>query len=390
MLTKDNKILISIIIPSLNRYQFLKEAISSVLCQITSHPVELIVVDNCSDDETENYMSSLAHPQLQYYRNTVRLNICDNWQKGLSLSKGQYFLVLGDDDALFPNWVNEVIRLISIYEEISFLSWNHIAFTKKNPVLGWNNLVVYPKSIDGDVIEISPSLVRKHYLGQGSSLKFQPHPSLFLFNRRMVDNVVEKYGIEWFGGEVFPDYHAAVLLGNIETNGLYINKPLVCIGGVEEKFYCKKLSKMDGFLITNSKVARDLNVSPYMVVNIAKQLKATTQLIDINFCEHQYVEKMMNSLLENIVFCESQCGKGSHINDKAILEKKYGKKVVNRAFCKALYIKFRNFLNRSFISVFGQEIAIKYRNIVSKSDLVYDCFPDAKNINAVISGYLTR
>ena len=55
---------VAVVIPTLNRCDLLKRAISSVLMQ-TAEPKEIIVVDNGSSDQTDVMVSSLF-PNIKY------------------------------------------------------------------------------------------------------------------------------------------------------------------------------------------------------------------------------------------------------------------------------------------------------------------------------------
>ena len=93
-----NNILLSIIIPTYNRPQFLPRAVNSALQQ-TVEEVEVIVVD----DGSEEPVTLPKHSQLKVIRlsqnsgNAVARNV------GLKAAKGQYVTYLDDDDQLLPN-----------------------------------------------------------------------------------------------------------------------------------------------------------------------------------------------------------------------------------------------------------------------------------------------
>ena len=93
-----NNILLSIIIPTYNRPQFLPRAVESALQQ-TVEEVEVIVVD----DGSEEPVTLPKHSQLKVIRlsqnsgNAVARNV------GLKAAKGQYVTYLDDDDQLLPN-----------------------------------------------------------------------------------------------------------------------------------------------------------------------------------------------------------------------------------------------------------------------------------------------
>src|SRR5689334_23136615 len=95
---------VTIAIPTYNRANFLKEAIESCLKQ-TFRDFELLVVDNASDDKTEDVVRSFKDNRISYHRNDKNLGIIGNWNKSIDLAKGELLMILGDDDKLHNNFL---------------------------------------------------------------------------------------------------------------------------------------------------------------------------------------------------------------------------------------------------------------------------------------------
>jgi glycosyltransferase involved in cell wall biosynthesis len=90
---------------------YLEENLSALASQIESLPknfVELIVSDNCSSDQTpevvERHISNGL--EIKYLRNKTNLGWARNFIQCFRAAKGQYVLLLGDDDQLMPNCLN--------------------------------------------------------------------------------------------------------------------------------------------------------------------------------------------------------------------------------------------------------------------------------------------
>ncbi len=92
--------LVSIIIPTFNRRQFLCECIDSVLKQ-QYNSLEIIVVDDCSQDDTVEYLAH-NYKGVSVIKLSFHCGPAHSRNKGLAASKGEYVLFL-DSDVVLPN-----------------------------------------------------------------------------------------------------------------------------------------------------------------------------------------------------------------------------------------------------------------------------------------------
>ncbi len=95
--------LVSCIIPTFNRVDFLKEAVESIQAQ-TLNEWELIIVDDGSVDNTMEVIFSYckADKRIRYYRNPGKGGSSAR-NYGLKLSHGEYIAFLDDDDISLPH-----------------------------------------------------------------------------------------------------------------------------------------------------------------------------------------------------------------------------------------------------------------------------------------------
>lgn len=91
----------SIVIPSYNRADLIAKAIQSVLDQ-TFQDFEIIVVDDCSKDNTAEVVAAFHHPGIRYYRNEVNLERSATRNRGILEATGKYITFLDSDDYYFP------------------------------------------------------------------------------------------------------------------------------------------------------------------------------------------------------------------------------------------------------------------------------------------------
>ncbi len=86
-----------------NRSFKLEKCITSILKQ-TYQDIKIIVIDDCSIDDTEQVVSSFNDSRIVYVKNKKNLGMFENWIYALSLIESDFFLpMIGDDDILINN-----------------------------------------------------------------------------------------------------------------------------------------------------------------------------------------------------------------------------------------------------------------------------------------------
>jgi glycosyltransferase involved in cell wall biosynthesis len=106
---------VTIAIPTLNRAYLLKEAVDSAVNQVAYKDYDIIVVDNNPErnDETEKLMWTYSDfPHISYYKNAENLQMDGNWNRLYVLAKGEYVVMLHDDDLLYPNYLSSLFSII--------------------------------------------------------------------------------------------------------------------------------------------------------------------------------------------------------------------------------------------------------------------------------------
>ena len=110
--------LVSIIIPVFNRPQLLREAVASVLAQ-TYRPIEIIIVDDGSTDDTPEVVKALH----ENYPEHVRALRTDNTGPGLareagrSIAQGEYIQYLDSDDLLLEKKLELQVEGLSTHSD---------------------------------------------------------------------------------------------------------------------------------------------------------------------------------------------------------------------------------------------------------------------------------
>jgi glycosyltransferase involved in cell wall biosynthesis len=101
--------LVTIGISTYNRADgYLKDALESALAQ--DYPnLEILVSDNGSTDHTEAYVRGFGDPRIRYCKQAQNIGANGNFNFLLDEARGEYFLLLHDDDVLDPDLVSSCV-----------------------------------------------------------------------------------------------------------------------------------------------------------------------------------------------------------------------------------------------------------------------------------------
>lgn len=111
--------LISIVIPTLQRADTLRYAIQTALDQSISN-LEVIVSDDYSQDETEAVATGFSDMRVRYVNTGRRLSLCDSLEFAVAQARGDYLIVIGDDDAVVPGSLARLEETIKTTESLVY------------------------------------------------------------------------------------------------------------------------------------------------------------------------------------------------------------------------------------------------------------------------------
>ncbi|MCE2469887.1 MAG: glycosyltransferase family 2 protein [Dehalococcoidia bacterium] len=93
---------VSVVIPTYNRAALLPRAVNSVLTQ-TCQDFEVLIVDDCSSDDTPAVAAGFADPRVRYFRHETNRGLSAGVNTGIANARGEFVALLEDDDALTPD-----------------------------------------------------------------------------------------------------------------------------------------------------------------------------------------------------------------------------------------------------------------------------------------------
>lgn len=135
--------LVSVIMPSYNTGKYIEDSVRSVLNQ-THTNLELIIVDDCSTDSTDEIIAAIKDERIRYFKNAHNSGAAVSRNKALREAKGKWIAFLDSDDLWHPQKLEKQIRFME-KNGYSFSYTNYSEIDEQSRPLG--RLVTGPKRI---------------------------------------------------------------------------------------------------------------------------------------------------------------------------------------------------------------------------------------------------
>ncbi|MBD2774457.1 glycosyltransferase family 2 protein [Iningainema tapete] len=152
-ITNSPQPLVSVIIPTYNRVEYLKEALNSAVKQ-TYQNIEIIVSDNCSTDNTQAVVESFPDSRIRYWRQPTNLGMFANQMYAFKAGRGKYVASLHDDDMWKEDFLEKLVPLIDANPNLI------LAFCDQYIIDGKSN-------INHTATEINTKAYKRHLLAEG-------------------------------------------------------------------------------------------------------------------------------------------------------------------------------------------------------------------------------
>lgn len=114
--------LVSIVMPSYNTAEYIMDSIASVRNQ-TYENWELLIVDDCSTDNTKEIVAEISDPRIKIFYNERNSGAAVSRNRALREAKGQWIAFLDSDDLWMPD---------KLEKQIKFMEDNEYAFSYTN------------------------------------------------------------------------------------------------------------------------------------------------------------------------------------------------------------------------------------------------------------------
>lgn len=120
-----NKLFFSIIVPAYNVEKYLEKCICSLLDQ-DIQDYEIIVIDDCSTDNTRRIIDSLDDKKIKAIFKEENTGLSDTRNKGLEIASGEYILFIDSDDYVDHNVLKPLKRKIENFDKPDIVYMGHI------------------------------------------------------------------------------------------------------------------------------------------------------------------------------------------------------------------------------------------------------------------------
>lgn len=111
--------MVSVIIPAYNHLNHTLTCLRSIAAQPSMVSAEIIVVDDCSSDETEVTLPQIGG--LRYLRNAQNLGFIGACNAGADAARGDYLVFLNNDTAVQPGWLDALMETFTTHANVGLV-----------------------------------------------------------------------------------------------------------------------------------------------------------------------------------------------------------------------------------------------------------------------------
>jgi glycosyltransferase involved in cell wall biosynthesis len=143
----SGKLYASIIVSAYNRLEVLKMCLTSLLHQtIDLEKYEIILVDDCSTDSTNDYIDKIIHtaPNIKYIRHQVNQGLASARNSGILSARGEYIIFLDCDIIPEPDFIEKFLFYHAQYPDEKVAIIGNLSFD--NSITAKNNIAYFVQS----------------------------------------------------------------------------------------------------------------------------------------------------------------------------------------------------------------------------------------------------
>jgi hypothetical protein len=229
----DKTPLVSIVIPTKNRWKYARWAIMSAL-ELHADEVEVVVFDTSDDGSTgAAFADSLADRRLVYRSSATPMDIISTFNTAVDLATGHYVCLIGDDDAVLPKLVD--VARDALQRNIDVVSTRGVSYQwpdfQSRYFGGRHAGKTYVANYTGKAWygDLEDSLQRCAInSGQMRQMLWLPRVYTGLFRRAIID-ASRSLRPTFFGG-VCPDIYGVIAAASFANKWCIVDYPLILPG----------------------------------------------------------------------------------------------------------------------------------------------------------------
>lgn len=117
--THSESPIVSIVIPVFNNIEYTKNCVSSLALLKTRYSFKVVIVDDKSTDETEQYFSSLEN--IHYIRNSENLGFLLSCNSAIKRVDTKYTVLLNNDTQVLEGWLDGLIDALELDDKVGLV-----------------------------------------------------------------------------------------------------------------------------------------------------------------------------------------------------------------------------------------------------------------------------
>ena len=230
----NNNKLLTIIIPTYNRRDIVKENLDNTIPMVLRYKeyVSIYISDNDSPDGTEEMITPYLEKYseiLTYYKQPKNITAHPNYFHAVNSVESDYCYLLGDDDFLFPGFIPTIISLIKENPDVGWFHFNY--------VLGKDN----GKRCELNKTELKWPFFKEYQKGAELIYEHLHSPSFMSSNVFKRSLWLEGFPLK-LQEEMCPGYDWLTVLyhGILNSRSFYVSAPLLQAGMPSQTNYASK------------------------------------------------------------------------------------------------------------------------------------------------------
>ena len=118
---KTDSPLVSFVVPCYNYARYLPDCLGSIFHLRGGYDIEVIAIDDCSQDNTLQILSGFSDPRLKVIKHPVNKGHVFTVNEGLKETRGKYVVRIDPDDRCRPNFLTDTLPEFEQYPEIGLV-----------------------------------------------------------------------------------------------------------------------------------------------------------------------------------------------------------------------------------------------------------------------------